>query len=84
MLNLKERDANILGEEKTSFIDKNNHEWITSHNEKNSIVHTHFSLMLKKRPPRLVDLNWITIPTPKCDPQQHHEIRCQSGHVWIL
>uniref|UniRef100_A0A453EVJ7 Reverse transcriptase domain-containing protein n=2 Tax=Aegilops tauschii subsp. strangulata TaxID=200361 RepID=A0A453EVJ7_AEGTS len=77
--NLKEGDANTRyfhlrvnhRRRKKNLIHrlKHNQGWVTSHEDKEKIVHSHFKNIAKKGPSRSIDVNWGLIPTPNCDLQ---------------
>ena len=46
---------------------KHRNGWVTTHDQKKSIIHDHFKAIIKKGPPRTTNFNWSTIPVPQCD-----------------
>jgi mannosylglycoprotein endo-beta-mannosidase len=42
---------------------KHNNGWVTEHDQKKNIIHSHFTRIVKRGPPRTKNFNWITIPT---------------------
>ena len=68
--NLKEGDANtryfhlrVNGRRRKNYIKRlmSNGGWVTSHTEKETIIHDHFSSILHRPPPRPRTLNWNVI-----------------------
>ena len=68
--NLREGDANtryfhlrVNGRRRKNYIQRlmRNDGWVTSHAEKEAIVHDHFSTVLQRPPPRTRSLNWDAI-----------------------
>ena len=48
---------------------KHNQGWVTSHEDKEKIVHSHFKNIAKKGPARNIGVNWGLLPTPNCNLQ---------------
>jgi hypothetical protein len=74
--NLKEGDANtrffhlrVNARRRKNHIHrlKHNNGWVTEHDHKKAIIHSHFKTIIKRGPPRTKNFNWATIPTPQCD-----------------
>ena len=86
--NLKEGDANtryfhlrVNHRRRKNFIHrlKHNQGWVTSHEDKEKIVHSHFKNIAKKGPTRNIDVNWGLLPTPNCNLQGlWHSLRRRS------
>ncbi|XP_020172573.1 uncharacterized protein [Aegilops tauschii subsp. strangulata] len=73
---MKEGDANtrffhhrVNRRRRKNFIHrlKHNGGWVTDHDHKKAIIHSHFSSVIKKGPRRQRDFNWEGVPTPDCD-----------------
>ena len=76
--NLKEGDANTRyfhlranHRRRKNFIHrlKHNNGWVTDHNAKDKIIHSHFKGIAKRGPSRNNDINWDILPVPDCDLQ---------------
>jgi hypothetical protein len=44
---------------------KHNNGWVTEHDQKKNIIHSHFTRIVKRGPPRTKNFNSITIPTDR-------------------
>ena len=73
---LKEGDANtryfhlrVNGRRRKNHILrlKHNSGWVTEHDQKEGIIHNHFSSVTKRGPPRTQNINWEAVPSPHCD-----------------